>query len=107
MSVEKVLVVYETIPETTAFAVVPMTKEERDYFFQGAGYYENLEEFDEVKSEVGNTISAALSDSPDNIEFCESEKEKEYFGKWVDFVVEDHLSELTDVKHILRCGFYL
>ena len=60
MGKDKVLVIYEIIPEETKVAVVEMTMEERNFFFQGAGYFENVGDFDGVKSEVGAVISNAL-----------------------------------------------
>ena len=108
MSKEKVLVIYEIIPEEAKVAVVEMTVGERNFFFQGAGYFENAGDFDEVKSEVGAVISNALCSREESFKYCETDMQKEYFGKWKDYLVKDTTTSLDQpVNYILHCGFYL
>ncbi len=107
MQTEKVLVVYEVIPSETKVALVDMTSEERSYFFQANGYAENVDEFDQTKSDVLDTIASAFESDTTYLDQY-SEKGKEYFGEWIKHIVPEEATTLkSPVQHILRCSFYL
>ncbi len=105
----KVLVIYDIIPEETIKTVVEMTWEEYDYFKAANNYIINATEYDENRSDVVNVISNALCDNPDHLKYVDTQKQKDYFGKWASGreTVENPITDLQDVERLIFCGFFL
>lgn len=59
---------------------------------------------DEEDSLVSNVISNAFCDNPEYKEYCETDKDNEYFGKWKD---NKELSDITGVEKLIRSGVVL
>lgn len=99
----KVLVIYDLIPEATKRAIVEMTPEEYEYFSQAHNVVENVND-DETTGAVVNVINNAFSDNPDHLKYAETDKEREYFGKWKS---DESNTDLTGVDRLIVTGFYL
>ena len=99
----KVLVIYDLVPEETKRAIVEMTEEEYKYFSQAHGFYVNSDE-EEIKTEIVLVIDNALASNPEHIEYCDTDKQREYFGKWTSDLDN---TDLTGVDKLIHCGFIL
>ena len=100
-----VLVISEMIPESVTVVLVPMTKDEFEKFKVANNYCVNGDEYDEDKTNIVNAVNNALCDYPDYLEDCETEMDKQYFGKWVKLKVEGE--DLPNANKILRFQFCL
>lgn len=102
----KVLVIYEMIPEETIMSIVEMTAEEYEYFKCANGFIinANIEDEHPLAEEANMVMQNALSDNPEYVKYCETDKQREYFGKWShSYNVED----ISDVDRLIKTGFYL
>ena len=99
----KVLVIYDIYPEETFMAMVDMTDEEYEYFENAHGVYVNATD-NELAIEVANTIGNAFCDQPEYLKFCQTDKDREYFGKWKNDLT---ISDIKDADKLIRSGYYL
>ena len=51
-----------------------------------------------------NIISYAMRNNPEHIKYCETDKQREYFGKWESI---DKLEDIKDVEKLIWCGFMM
>ena len=103
----KVLVVYELIPEDTIISVVDMAEEEYEFFSKAHNCYINVGDFDDPQMEEANlVISNALDSEQDHKQYCTSDKQREYFGKWKRLDPKKD-TDIAGVEKLIHCGFYL
>lgn len=103
----KTLVIYELIPEETIKAVVEFTEDEYSYFSKCHGCFVNAGDATEEQMDISNVINNALCTNTDYIEYADSDKEKEYFGKWTSYILKEEDVDLTGVTRLISTGFYL
>jgi len=101
----KTLVIFNLIPEQQLTAIVDMTQEEFNYFSQAHNYITNISDWDENKVEIVGVVNNALCKNADYIQYCENEKEREYFMKWEQ--EKTIPTDLTNVDKLLVFGFHL
>ena len=77
----KVLVIYDILPEDTLVSVVEMSESEYIFFKKAHTVIVNVTDWNDEGIFPSNVISNAFSTDPEDIEFCESDKEIEYFMK--------------------------
>jgi hypothetical protein len=100
----KVLVIYDMIPEETRRGVVDMTEEEYDFFSKAHEYYINVNDDGGVEEEAVGVIGNAFSTNPKSFEYCSTDKEREYFGKWKSDLT---LTDISEADKMICCGFVL
>lgn len=102
----KVLVVYEMIPEETVMSIVEMTSEEYEFFKCANGFVLNAVGDDEnpMAYEANMVIQNALSDNPEYVKYCETDKQREYYGKWK---ASDNIEDISDIDRMIRTGAYI
>jgi len=99
----KVLVILELVPEETHRAIVDMTEEEYEYFSKAHNVYVNVSD-DEEGVEAVLVVGNAFSTKPEYIEYCDNDKQREYFGKWTSDL---DLTDITEVEKLICCGYIL
>ena len=99
----KVLIIYDEIPEETTRAVVEMTDEEYTYFSQAHNVIANSGAAEHLE-DIVFVISSALSDRECTIH--ETGKHREYSKKWFSNINKTN-TDLSEVDHLIHCGFYL
>lgn len=104
----KVLVINEIIPEETNIAIVDMTQELYDKLKCCHGYTVNNEPvIREGAERAVLAIGYAFSKSPENIEYCETDLDKELFMKFKDIAGTDEVRDLSGVEKMIHCSFLL
>lgn len=103
----KTLIIYDLIPEKTIKAVVELTEAEHKKFTKCHGYIINATEYDDDKSELVDIISNALCNNPDFNYLADSDEQREYFAKWVEYILKEEDQDLTGVTSLISCGIYL
>ena len=100
----KVLVVFDLVTENIYQTVVEMTNDEYQYFSPAHGKIANVDVTDEKESNAISTISNAFATNPQDYKYCETDIDKEYFGKWKN---NPKLTDISDVDRFIFCGFML
>lgn len=101
-----VLVVFELISEKTSFFIIDMTDEEYELYSKADNYIVNVSEWDDEKVDIVNLFSNAICNNPENIKYCNNEKERSVFGKWSDKRV-DSIKTLKGVERGISLAFHL
>lgn len=97
----KVLIIFDLIPEETKRAIVEMTDIEYEYFKPAHNFIVNSDAGDGYDQTM--VVNWAFADKGDTCD-CDTDKEREYRGKWKDTL---DVTDLSDVTHLIHCGFYL
>ena len=102
----KVLVIYEMIPEETVVSIVEMTEEEYKFFKCANGFVLNAigDDEDPIAYEANMVMKNALSNNPEYIKYCDTDKQREYYGKWKP---SDNIEDISDVDRMIKTGIYL
>jgi len=106
----KVLIIYNLVPEKLYQAIVDMTEEEFEFFSKAHNKYGEQPDLDDAASEAINVIGNAFSTYEGGELYCETDKELDYYGKWVENEVgasDGEPVDLKDVDKMIMCGFYL
>ena len=104
----KVLVINEIIPEETNIAIVDMTQELYDKLKCCHGYTVNNEPvIREAAEQAVLAIGYAFSKKPENIEYCETDLDKELFMAFKDIAGTDEARDLSGVEKMIHCSFLL
>lgn len=81
-----------------------MTDKEYEFFSKANNYVTNVDDYDEDKVHVNTVMNWAFSTNDDYLEYCDTEMERKYFGKWKD---DSELVDISDVDKLIWTGFYL
>ena len=104
----KVLVINEIIPEETNIAIVDMTQEMYDKLKCCHGYTVNNEPVIRDDAELAVlAIGYAFSKKPENIEYCETDLDRDLFMTFKDIAGTDEARDLSGVEKIIHCSFLL
>ena len=99
-----VLVIYELIPEETLVSVVEMTENEYIFFKKAHNVIVNVTDWADEGVIPSNVMSNAFSDNPSDVKHCETDKEKEYFGKWKN---TPGISDISGVTKLIHTGIVM
>lgn len=80
-----------------------MSESEWQFFKSAQNHVVGINENKE-NDKIVMIIDMAFCADPKNKEYCQNEKQFEYFGKWNN--VPD-IEDIEDVDKLLWCGFYL
>jgi len=102
---KKVLLSWELMPEAVSFYIIDMTEEEYEMFSKTHGHFIGAETTSEEVENLILILNQSLCSVEDHYQYCESDLEKAYFGKWKDCGLDSQ--DLTEVTHFLQTGQYL
>ncbi|MFK5893245.1 MAG: hypothetical protein QM504_08500 [Pseudomonadota bacterium] len=99
-----VLVVLNLHPEEVKKAIVEMNVKEYDFFKTANGAIINSGEWTDDQAAAVGVISNAFSSNEEYRQHCESDMQKEYFGKWKDIKL---VSDIKSCEHSIFATFIL
>ena len=103
---KKVLLSWQLLPEEVHHYVITMNDEEYSRFSKCNDSFVNSEIPLDVEQSI-LVLGAAICDTPEYKEYCESEEETNAFGKWADCKLVEGNSDLSGVDVLLVTGQYL
>lgn len=108
----KVLVQYQSIPESTEAAVVELTQEQFDFLKEANGVYCGLDrDYSDVQYDANRAISEAFASNPENKKYAEQDGFEQWFmlfdSKRVSIDDEHEPLKLEGVQFFINTGFIL
>lgn len=107
MKTIKTLIIIDYIPEKTVKILVDLTAEEYNYFSKCHGYIVNASEHLEEKCNIFQTLDAAICTDLSCLVYYDEEKAKEYFGKFVKFILQYEETNIAGVEKLISTGLCL
>jgi len=98
-----VLVCLDLVGDEPKRALVEMTVEEYAFFSKANNVYIN-DSLDDEGIDVALVISNAFAENRKHIEYCQTDKQRQYFGKWKSDL---SITDLSNVDKMICCGFLL
>lgn len=102
----KVLVVYESVPNTTYVAKADMSDELYAQLKIAHGTILNLKEHSEEEIRANLAISWGFVDNPNHRQYADSELGQKLFGTLKNISGLPESEDLSDVTHMIHAGFY-